>query len=75
MRAIGQLITEKLVADGRVTEANRYVEQVNNRLKTVDEFKRIYGDILSFTSTWHPGQGSQIDGTKLFKGPVGSKLP
>ena len=53
MRNTGQLISEKLMADGRMTEARRYTEKVNRKYQIVAEFRRIYGDILSMTSTWH----------------------
>ena len=69
MRTTGQLITEKLSANGRMTEANKYKEKVHKTLQIVAEFRRIYGDILSFTSSWHPGHGSQIDGTELYRAP------
>ena len=42
MRLTSQRINEKLVTDGRITEANRYNKKVNKKYKTVAEIRRLY---------------------------------
>ena len=69
MRSTGGMIIEKLVSDGRITESNRLKDKINQRLNVVAGFREINGDVLSFTSSWHPGQRSQIDGTELYRAP------
>ena len=64
MRLTGQRITEKLVTDGRVTEASRYNEKINQKYKTVIEIRRLYWDVLSVTDTWEPGFRPRIEGTE-----------
>ena len=69
MRRTGQIINEKLIANGRMAEVQNYKDRVAKKLSIVAEIRRLYGDVLSFTDSWHPGFHSQIDGTELYKSP------
>ena len=69
MASTGMLIVEKLVSQGTIAEANSIRERINRNRAIVNEFRDIYKEVLSFTDTWHPGQGSQIDGAELYRAP------
>ena len=69
MKTTGQSIIDRLVSEGRIADSNIFKSEINRRLNVVAEFRVMYGEVLSVTDTWHPGYGSQADGTENFKTP------